>query len=45
MHSYTNPIIEVEDDQATGNWPFWIANSGCRHEGRLARQHFIERAG
>ncbi|MCE2564817.1 nuclear transport factor 2 family protein [Komagataeibacter sp. FNDCF1] len=26
MHSYTNPILEVDGDAATGNWLFWIAS-------------------
>ena len=26
MHSYTNPVIQVEGDSATGNWLFWIAS-------------------
>ncbi len=35
MHSYTNPIIEIDGDRATGNWLFWIAsrrNSGPPNE-------------
>jgi hypothetical protein len=30
MHSYTNPIIEVDGEKATGNWLMWIA---VRREG------------
>lgn len=26
MHSFTNPIITVEGDRATGNWLFWVAS-------------------
>ena len=26
MHSFTNPIIEVDGDTATGNWLFWVAS-------------------
>ncbi len=26
MHSYTNPILDVHEDRATGNWLFWIAS-------------------
>lgn len=26
MHSYTNPVIELEGDRAAGNWLFWIAS-------------------
>lgn len=26
MHSLTNPIIDLADDQATGNWLMWIAS-------------------
>jgi hypothetical protein len=25
MHSFTNPIIEVEGDHATGQWLLWVA--------------------
>lgn len=35
MHSYTNPIIDVDGDHATGRWLFWIAsrrNSGPPNE-------------
>lgn len=35
MHSYTNPIIDVYGDKATGNWLFWIAsirNGGSPNE-------------
>lgn len=35
MHSYTNPIIDVNGDLATGNWLFWIAsirNGGVPNE-------------
>jgi hypothetical protein len=28
MHSYTNPIITVDDDEATGNWLLWIIGRG-----------------
>ena len=24
MHSFTNPIIEVDGDTATGNWLLWV---------------------
>lgn len=26
MHSYTNPVLVLEGDRATGNWLFWIAS-------------------
>ncbi len=26
MHSYTNPIIDISGDEATGNWLFWIGS-------------------
>jgi hypothetical protein len=26
MHSFTNPIIEVDGDEAKGNWLMWIAS-------------------
>lgn len=35
MHSFTNPIIEVEGDAAKGNWLMWIAsrrNGGSPNE-------------
>lgn len=38
MHSYTNPIIEVDSDQATGNWLFWIAS---RRNGGPANEVFM----
>ncbi|MGW2964926.1 nuclear transport factor 2 family protein [Streptomyces sp. NPDC001220] len=28
MHSFTNPIIEVNGDSATGNWLLWVAIGG-----------------
>ena len=37
MHSFTNPIIEVEDDRGTGNWLMWIINNTAG----VARQVYI----
>ncbi|MEU6817865.1 nuclear transport factor 2 family protein [Streptomyces sp. NPDC046860] len=28
MHSFTNPIIDVDGDSATGNWLLWVAVAG-----------------
>jgi len=36
MHSFTNPILAVDGDQATGNWLMWIASKA----GGGARQVF-----
>jgi SnoaL-like domain len=27
MHSFTNPIIDVDGDTATGNWLLWVAGT------------------
>ena len=27
MHSFTNPVIDIEGDKATGNWLLWIGSS------------------
>lgn len=28
MHSFTNPVIDVDGDTATGNWLLWVAVAG-----------------
>lgn len=38
MHSFTNPIIEVAGDQATGNWLFWVAS---KWPGRTTSEVFM----
>lgn len=38
MHSFTNPLLTVDGDQATGNWLFWIAS---RHQGVPANEVFM----
>lgn len=36
MHGFTNPILTVDGDEATGNWLLWIIGKG----GDAARQSF-----
>lgn len=38
MHSFTNPLIAVDGDHATGNWLFWVAS---RHHGMPANEVFM----
>lgn len=38
MHSFTNPVIEVSGDQATGNWLMWI---GSRRGGGPPNEVFM----
>ena len=38
MHSYSNPIIDVEGEKATGNWLFWI---GSKRNGGPANQVYM----
>ena len=38
MHSYTNPIIDISGDTATGNWLFWI---GSKRNGGPANQVYM----
>ena len=41
MHSYTNPIIEVAGDSATGDWLFWIASQS---QGSSVREVFMSQS-
>lgn len=36
MHSFTNPIIDIDGDKATGNWLLWV---GVKH-GEVANEVF-----
>ena len=38
MHSFTNPVIDVEGDKATGNWLLWI---GSRRNGGTPNEVFM----
>ncbi len=38
MHSFTNPIIDVAGDTATGNWLFWVAS---KWTGRTTNEVFM----
>ncbi len=31
MHSFTNPIIDIDGDTATGNWLLWVAVANDGH--------------
>ncbi len=38
MHTFTNPVIEIVENTASGNWLFWIAT---RHKSEVPNEIFM----
>jgi len=38
MHNFTNPVIQIEENKASGNWLFWVA---VRHKGTTPNELYM----
>lgn len=38
MHNFSNPIIQITGDKATGNWLFWVA---AKHKGIATNEVYM----